>query len=81
VRKGMGHGGCDKPKAKAPHLPTEGRYGPQDMWATSVGHPAEAGHWHTAICQLVSGFFEVTTATRNDMLSCKIGVKGRKRWH
>src|SRR5271165_4391411 len=27
--------GCDKPKAQAPHLPTEGRYGPRDMWATS----------------------------------------------
>src|SRR5271167_4455939 len=27
----------DKPKAKAPHLPTEGRYGPRDIWATSPG--------------------------------------------
>ena len=45
--RGAGHPsvGCDKPKAKAPHLPTEGRYGPRDMWATSQkkGEPGAPG--------------------------------------
>ena len=40
--------GVTSRRAKAPHLPTEGRYGPRDMWATSDRANQEAA-WQAVV--------------------------------